>query len=122
MVTDERSAVSGSSLAVAAVLSIVMVGAGLAAPSLIGEFQRLFRDFGAELPWLTRAILSFRLPALLILLLCLSAQVISLIVLLNRRTPDARRLFYRIFKINVGLFVLLIVAMYVPMFKLGSPV
>jgi len=68
MVTDERSAVSGSSLAIAAVLSVVMVGAGLAAPALIDEFQRLFRDFGGELPWLTRFILSFRLPVLAILL------------------------------------------------------
>lgn len=122
MVTDERSAVSGSSLAIATVSSIVMGGAGLAAPSLIGEFQRLFLGFGAELPWLTRTVLSFRLPILVLLLCCLVAQVIALIVLLNKRTPDARRFFYRTVRTNVVFFVLLIVALYMPMFKLGAPV
>ncbi|MFC4308517.1 hypothetical protein ACFPN2_05425 [Steroidobacter flavus] len=119
MVKEERSAISGLG---PTVLSLLMVAAGLATPSIVGEFHRLFLGFGAELPWLTRAVLSFRIPVFVILLLCLIAQVVSLLALLNRRTPEARRLFYRIAKANLGIFVLLIVAMYVPMIKLGSPV
>jgi len=122
MVTDERSAVSGPGLGIAVALSVVMVVAGLKVPSLIGQFERLFLDFGAKLPWLTHTILSFRLPVFLILLLCLAAQVASLVALFNKRTSDARRLFYRIVVANAGVFVLLIVAMYLPMFKLGPVV
>jgi type II secretory pathway component PulF len=122
MVEEDRSAVSGSGVAIAVVLSVAMVMSGLAAPSTIGEFDRLFRGFGAELPWLTGTVLSFRIPILGVLLLSLMGQVVLLILLANRRTRDARRHFYRVTMANLAFFAVLVVAMYLPMFKLGAPV
>lgn len=122
MIRDESSAVTRPGVVRPIALSLVMVVAGLAAPSTIGQFNSLFRGFGAEVPWLTSTVISFRVPICVALLLCLLAQVVLLIVLMGKRTADSRRLFYRMTVTNLLFFAVLIVAMYLPVFSIGAPV
>ena len=87
-------------------------------------FEALFRGFGDELPWLTRAVLAgYRLGVLPVLI-----AVIPFTMLLRHRV-DYRSRHWRRFKwvlIGFGLTWTLmgigVVAMYLPIFRMGTAV
>ena len=88
----------------------------------VAEFEALFQGFGADLPGLTRFILSHPLAVAVVFRLCVATQVVLLILLVVKRTFAARRAFWLLAVVTLSTTLLLIAAFYLPIFRLGSVV
>jgi hypothetical protein len=73
-------------------------------------------------PGLTRFILAHSLPIAVGLSLCTALQVAALILLIVNRTFAARRVFWWTAVLTLGATVTFVVALYLPIFRLGSAV
>lgn len=122
MVKDRTADVGAVSLVFATALCVAMVLFGLSFRSIVLEFKSLFLGFGADLPPLTAAVISYTIPIWLALVVCLAGQVAMLVGLVNSRTIKSRDIFYRFVGFNALFIVVLIVSMYLPIFKLGAVV
>jgi type II secretory pathway component PulF len=94
------------------------IGFGVVVP----QFASLFAGFGADLPRLTQFVLSARIPIWALLLLACLMQLGLLIYLVSARTFAARRLTLITSGLNIAGQLVLVVAMYAPIFKLGAVV
>ena len=94
----------------------------IAAQFIIPSFETLFSSFGADLPWLSRAVLDYR-KFLFIIPLYMSIIVIFLIVQ-TRVTDDMNQVFKIIFFTDLITFIAIIttvvIAMTLPIFNMGT--
>lgn len=94
------------------------IGFGVVVP----QFASLFAGFGADLPRLTQFVLNTRMPIWALLFLGFLVQLGLLIRLLSARTFAARRLTLTTSGFNIAGQLVLLIAMYAPIFKLGAVV
>ena len=111
-------------LIVASIEVFVGVVAGWRAPYTIGGFEELFKGFGADLPGPTRFVLDTRYGWWIF-----AIAAISILAWIARRPAttrvDQRRQKFAVIAYGVAFGVaygLTVVALYVPIFKLGAAV
>ena len=98
--------------------AVIVIAFITAAP----RFDSLFRAFGAEVPLPTRIILDHFHLACAFLILSAFVQLALFVILLRARTPAARARLPLIGMLNGVVAVLFMLALYVPIFTLGSVV
>ena len=111
-------------LMIAGFEAFIGVIAGSLAPLVIGNFEELFKGFGAELPALTRFILATRHAWVLF-----SIAAIAIVVWIVRR-PASNQKEHRRQKMAVIVYAMLfamaagiaVIALYLPIFQLGAVV
>ncbi|HSC81916.1 MAG TPA: hypothetical protein VLC08_16270 [Chitinolyticbacter sp.] len=94
------------------------IGFGFVVPA----FAELFSSFGSGLPPLTEFVLETPTPLWRLLLLGFLVQLGLFVFLLAAKTFTARRFAFISSGINIALHLLLIVALYLPVFNLGTTV
>jgi type II secretory pathway component PulF len=91
-------------------------------PTVMGQFVDLFRGFGADLPLFTQWFISHVTLIWVTVLATLAAQLILFVVYIVDRDPRVRRVFWWMAFVNLACVATLLVAMYLPIFKLGEVV
>jgi type II secretory pathway component PulF len=111
-------------LAAAVVETLLALCAAWAIPIVIGEFEELFKGFGAELPGATQFLLDARHGWWVFFIIALAT-----LIWIGTRGSQSRRELKRkklVLALNAALFgfaaTLAIVALYQPIFKLGAEV
>ncbi len=106
-----------------------MLGTGLLASvamavgvnAIVPRFDEVFRNFGAELPWLSRMFVEYRHALFAMPLLVLAAWALT-----PRRTPPGSERGIVALVVGIGLGILLLplclIAMYLPIFMLPGVV
>jgi type II secretory pathway component PulF len=124
---DQSAPSAGSEVGIAG----IVVGILLTAPAVllsfryvetVAQFEAVFKGFGADLPGLTRFILSHSLLIAIAFAACTVCQVVLLVLLIANRTFNARRWFWLAALVTLGATLTTIVALYLPIFKLGAPI
>jgi type II secretory pathway component PulF len=89
---------------------------------VVPQFNDLFSAFGAELPSITAFVIGKRASIWPSLLFFFLVQLVLYINVLILRTRSARRTLLRASCVNIAIQLVLVAALYAPIFKLGSVV
>jgi hypothetical protein len=121
---DASAGRSTGVLIVASIEAFVGVMAGWRAPPTIGGFEELFKGFGADLPGLTRFVLDTRYGWWIFAIAAIS--ILAWIVKRPATTRvEKRRQMFAVIAYAVAFGVaygLTVVALYIPIFKLGAAI
>jgi type II secretory pathway component PulF len=103
------------------VAALTVIAAGIA-PALLKNYDDLYKGFGAELPWLSRAALSGRWIWWL-----LAVAAVGIAFWVGTASTGEQFGFRRmkralgaLIAVFVVLFILTLIALYLPIFRLGS--
>ena len=88
----------------------------------IAQFDALFRGFGEDIPSLTAFVIENAVVIWSVLLLSSTVQFALCIYFWCSRTDSVRRIVRLSTLANVGIQLVLITAMYLPIFRLGAVV
>lgn len=94
------------------------VGFGLAVP----QFKELLAGFGADVPTLTKFVINHRVSIWVLLFIASVVQLTFCVLLVAAKTMFARRAAFISLACNIAVQLILVVAMYLPIFKLGEVV
>jgi type II secretory pathway component PulF len=117
-----RSSLRLSTVIVGSLVLTFCGGVFVQLPTVIGKFVDIFRGFGADLPALTQWVISHVTVIWIAVLAAFTAQLILFIVYIVDRESRVRRAFWYTAFVNLACVVTLVVAMYLPIFKLGEVV
>jgi type II secretory pathway component PulF len=122
MKTENQPALSLPTVIVGAIMLSLCASVFVGLPAVIEQFAALFQGFGADLPQLTKMVVAGVTPIWIVLLATVVAQLILFIVYLSARSPKVRKAFWLLAFVNLAALVTIVVAMYLPIFRLGSVV
>lgn len=104
---------------VAGLLASLAMAAGV--NLVVPQFEDMLKNFGAELPWITRLFVEYRHALFAMPLLVLAAWALT-----PRRTPPGNERGVVALVVGIGLGILLLplclIAMYLPIFMLAGTV
>jgi type II secretory pathway component PulF len=104
------------------VTTVWVVFFNLCSGVIIREFSATFNAFGNQLPWLTHFIISNLVYIWAVLVLLAVSQFGLMLLMYVMRSSIFIIAFFILFAVNIAFELTAIVAMYLPIFSLGSVV
>jgi type II secretory pathway component PulF len=120
--TRPQPALSLPTVIVGSILLSICASIFVPLPSVIGQFAQLFSGFGADLPLLTRWVVAGVTFIWIAVLGTVVAQLVLFIVYISARSRKVKSAFWILAFVNLAALVTIVVAMYLPIFRLGSVV